>query len=239
MSDRAGWCTEERSRRVVVAVGLVVFGACATAPWAKPPGTTAPNAPEAQAAILTAGDLGGTWADDEVQPRVDTEELHRCWNQTGLLDGLADAQIAEGTTIVRGVDNVSARGRAWVFPTADRAQAFGAHLVSEAQVACQRDLRAQVDPDGGLFRIVPAGTETGDGSTPFVGAYRFDFQVVKEGVATPTGSGSRNDVYVKGTTVIDLDTSVAPSPASSPDLGERARAEIDDAMDWVLARVAS
>jgi len=215
-------------------------------PGSAAPGTTAPAtepepAPEIVAANVTAADLGAGWADyPEGAEVLGEEESGGCAEASGLLDDLPDEAFADGTIIQYGDRLVFAQTNARVFPSSADADAFAAHLLTEASIECRRDELErglpEVEPP---LAIASTGSATGDGTSPYVGSFSYETQQVVDGVAQPAGAASRHAIYVKGPVVIDLFTQIGYSEGDPADLGETTNTMIDEAMAAVLARVTA
>ncbi len=203
--------------------------------------TTTPPSPEAVAANLTASDLGAGWADYPEGAPVfgegDGEDVD-CPNASGLLDDLPAGATADGAIIQYGDRLVFAQTGSYVFATAVDAQAFAAYVLSDEYIECRRaELEFGLPVTDPPLAITSTGTNTGDGTTPYVGSFFYETMQIVDGTPQPAGAVSGHSIYVVGSTVIDLFSQFGYSDGDPADLNESTNTMVTAGIDVVLGRV--
>lgn len=151
---------------------------------------------------------------------------------------VAKSNLAESRILQRGDRSRFVQSNSLVFPDAATAKAFVAWRLTDAFAECRRaeleDDNAGAQPRG---FIVVDSVVPGDGTTPFEGSVSLRPEVEVDGARQVSGWYQHN-LYLKGTTVIDVFEQQGGLEGDPEDLSERMRSEIDAAMLRVLGRVA-
>jgi len=197
--------------------------------------STIPSSPAAEAASLTAADMGGDWREYPDEPVGEVAGGSTCGDPT-----VADTVEAttDGELLQRGELDRYVQTSTWEFATPTDAKAFAEERLGDEWIECVRSTTEDglaEDPPQTVKSYGVSREPQGD----FIGQYGLEFDEEVDGKQAYTGAYAVHSVYQKGTIVIDQFYQAITRDSDAKTLDGDIETELNAGIDKVLARVPS